>query len=112
MGPESGRAKRYAQRDILNMRALERIMLSMARCEICKRGKMPFTSVNMKTLKQHWKNVHKLVHDDIQGWQRSLTMMQKWKQNENVSKTSGESNNFEGHIAAKSGIVKIRWEFA
>ena len=26
-GPESGRAKRYAQRDILNMSALERIML-------------------------------------------------------------------------------------
>ena len=36
-GPESGRAKRYAQRDILNMGALERIMLSMVRCEICKR---------------------------------------------------------------------------
>ena len=35
-GPESGRAKRYAQRDILNMRALERIMLSMVRCEVCK----------------------------------------------------------------------------
>ena len=51
-GPASGRAKRYAQRDILNTSALERIMLSMARCEICKRGKMTLTSVNMKTLKK------------------------------------------------------------
>ena len=33
------------------------------------------------------------------------------KQNENVSKTIGESNNFEGHIATKNGIVKIRWNF-
>ena len=37
--------------------------------------------------------------------------MKKLKQNENVSKTIGESNNFEGHIAAKRGIVKIHWEF-
>ena len=37
--------------------------------------------------------------------------MQKWNQNENVSKTSGESIIFEGHIAAKSGIVKIHLEF-
>ena len=74
-GPESGRAKRYAQRDILNMGALERIMLSMVRCEICKRGKRTLTSVNMKTLKKPWKHVHKLVHDEIQGWQRSLTSM-------------------------------------
>ena len=65
-GPESGRAKRYAQRDILNMSALERIMLSMARSEFCKRGKMTFTSVNMKTLKKHWKNEHKLKHDEIE----------------------------------------------
>ena len=39
-------------------------------------------------------------------------MMQKLKQNKNVSETSGESKNFEGHIAAKSGIVKIRLKFA
>ena len=64
-GPESGRAKRYAQRDILNMGALERIMLSMVRCEICKRGKRTLMSANMKTLKKHWKNVHKLKHDEI-----------------------------------------------
>ena len=50
--PGSGRAKRYAQQDILNMSALERTMLSMARCEVCKRRKMSFTSVNMKTLKK------------------------------------------------------------
>ena len=37
--------------------------------------------------------------------------MQKLKQNENVSKTIGESKNFEGHIATKRGIVKIRWKF-
>ena len=36
---------------------------------------------------------------------------EKMKQNENVSKTSGESKNFEGHITRKSGIVKIRWRF-
>ena len=40
-----------------------------------------------------------------------MTIIQKLKQNRNVSETIGESNNFEGHIAAKSGIVKIRWEF-
>ena len=77
-------------------------MLSMARCEICKRGKMTLTSVNMKTLKKHWKSVYKSAHDEIQGWQRSLAIMQKLKQNKNVSETSGESKNFEGHIAAKS----------
>ena len=32
-------------------------------------------------------------------------------QNENVSKTIGERNNFEGHIATNSGIVQIRLEF-
>ena len=37
--------------------------------------------------------------------------MNKLKQNENVSKTSGESNNFEGHITRQSGIVKIPWQF-
>ena len=37
--------------------------------------------------------------------------MKKMKQNENVSKTIGESKNFEGHIAITSGIVKIRWKF-
>ena len=37
--------------------------------------------------------------------------MNKLKQNENVSKTSGESKIFEGHIATKSGFVKIRWKF-
>ena len=65
-GPESGRAKRYAQQDILNMSALERIMLSMARCEVCKLGKMSRTSVNINTLKKHWKNVHKSKHDEIE----------------------------------------------
>ena len=66
LGPESGRAKRYAQRDILNMSALERIMLSMARCEICKRGKTTLTSVNVKTMNKHWKSVQKFGHDEIQ----------------------------------------------
>ena len=37
--------------------------------------------------------------------------MQKLKQNKNVSKISDESQNFEGHIAGKSGIVKIQWKF-
>ena len=49
--PRAGRAKRHAQQDILNMSALECIMLSMARCEVCKRGQMTRKSVNMKTLK-------------------------------------------------------------
>ena len=83
-------------------------MLSMARCGFRKHGKMIVTSVNVKTLK---KTLGKLVHDEIQGWQRSLTIMQKLKQNKNVSETSGESKNFEGHIAAKRGIVKIHWKF-
>ena len=86
-------------------------MLSLARCEVCKRGKMTLTSVNMKTLKKHRKSVYKFAHDEIQGWQRSLTIMHKLKQNKNVSKTIGESKNFEGHIAAKSGIVKIHSKF-
>ena len=33
------------------------------------------------------------------------------KQNQNVSKTIGESKNFEGDIATKRGIVKIRLKF-
>ena len=37
--------------------------------------------------------------------------MKKLKQNEKVSKTIGESNNFEGRTAAKHGIVKIRLKF-
>ena len=37
--------------------------------------------------------------------------MKQMKQNENVSKTSGESKIFEGHIAANNGIVKIHWKF-
>ena len=37
--------------------------------------------------------------------------MKKLKQNENVSKTIGESTNFEGHIVAQSEIVKIHLEF-
>ena len=53
-GPESGRAKRYAQRDILNMKASERIMLSMVRCKVCKSWKMSLMNINMKTLKKHW----------------------------------------------------------
>ena len=65
----------------------------------------------MKTLKKHWKHVYKFVHDEIQGWQRSLTIMQKLKQNKNVSETIGESKTFEGHIAAQRGIVKIHRRF-
>ena len=40
-----------------------------------------------------------------------MTILKKLKQNENVSKTSGKSNYFEGDIATKSEIVKIRWKF-
>ena len=50
-GPESGRAKRYAERKILNMSELERIMFVMARCELCKPCKMTRANANMKTLK-------------------------------------------------------------
>ena len=35
----------------------------------------------------------------------------KSMQNENVAKTSGESKNFEGHMIAKSEIVKKRWKY-
>ena len=62
-------------------------------------------------MKKHGKGVYKSVHGEIQGWQLRSTIMPKLKQNENVSKTTGESNNFEGHIAAKTGIVEIRLEF-
>ena len=82
-------------------------MLSMARCGFRKHGKIMVTSGNVKTLKKHWNNVYKTVHDEIQGWQRSLTIMQQLKQNKNVSETNGENNNFEGHIATDNGIVKI-----
>ena len=37
--------------------------------------------------------------------------MKKMKQNENVSKTVGESNIFEGRIPANSEIVKIRLKY-
>ena len=42
---------------------------------------------------------------------RGLAIVQKLKQNKNVSKTIGESKIFEGHTAAKTGIVKIHWKF-
>ena len=32
-------------------------------------------------------------------------------QNEKVPETIGRSNNFEGHMIAKSEIVKIRWKY-
>ena len=35
----------------------------------------------------------------------------KSMQNENVAKTSGENNNFEGHMIAKSEIVKNQWKY-
>ena len=35
----------------------------------------------------------------------------KSMQNEKVSETSGRSNNFEGHMIAKSEIVKMRWKY-
>ena len=65
----------------------------------------------MKTLKKHSKHAFKSTHDEIQGWQRSLTIMPKLKQNKNVSETNGMSKKFEGDIATKSGIVKIHWKF-
>ena len=64
-GLESGCDKRYAQPKIWNVSALERIMWSMSRCEIFKHGKMTLTGANMKTLKKHWKSVHKLTRDEI-----------------------------------------------
>ena len=63
--PNQG-APNVTHNEISNMSALERIMLSMARCEVCKRRKMTLTSVNMKTLKNHWKNVYKLAQGEIQ----------------------------------------------
>ena len=50
------------------------------------------------------------MHDEIQRLQRSLTIMQKLKQNENVSKTIGESNMFEDYIAAKIELLKFIWK--
>ena len=33
-------------------------------------------------------------------------------QNQNVSKTIGESNNFEGRMAAKSKNAEVHWKYA
>ena len=65
----------------------------------------------MKTMKKHWKNVHKLAHDEIQRGQRGLTINEKLKQNKNVPKTIGESKIFEGRMITKSEIVKIHLIF-
>ena len=65
LGLESGCAKRYAQREIWNVNALERIMWSMALCKFHKGPKLTPNSINMKTLKKHWTNVYKLEHDKI-----------------------------------------------
>ena len=35
----------------------------------------------------------------------------KSMQNEKVPETSGRSNNFEGHMIAKSEIVKMHWKY-
>ena len=65
-------------------------MLSTARSEVCNRGKFAGTSLNMETFKKkHLKIVHELVHDEMQGWQQSLTIMQKLKQNKKVPQTNG-----------------------
>ena len=39
-----------------------------------------------------------------------MMMKQNWWQNENVSKTIGESNILKGHLVTKSEIIKIRLE--
>ena len=40
-----------------------------------------------------------------------MAIKQKYRQDENVPKTIGESKIFESHIAIKNGIVKIHSEF-
>ena len=36
----------------------------------------------------------------------------KSMQNEKVPETSGGSKNFEGHMIAQSGMVKINWKYS
>ena len=110
-GPESRRAKRYAQQDILNMSALKHIMLIASSCRCCKWSKKTFNNAQMKTLKnncfsyKNWKNL--AVIDGDGSWRWTKNSMQ----NEKVVKTSGESNNFEGRRVAKSKIIKNQWKY-
>ena len=41
----------------------------------------------------------------------TLRWIMKSMQNQKVAKTSGESKNFEGHIVAKSKIIKNQWKY-
>ena len=51
MGPELGRAKRYAQCHFVHIGALEHFMLRQVVCIFYKFAKAPSSSANIKTLK-------------------------------------------------------------
>ena len=57
MGPELGRAKRYAQCHFVHIGALERFMLRQVVCNFFNFVKARPNSANMETLKFHWKYV-------------------------------------------------------
>ena len=61
MGPELGRAKRYAQCHFVYIGALERVMLRQVVCISYKFAKAPSSNANIKTLKCHWKYVWFLI---------------------------------------------------
>ena len=51
MGPEMGRAKRYAQCHFVDMSALQRFMLGQVRCVLYNYAKPMSTGANIKTYK-------------------------------------------------------------
>ena len=111
-GPESGCEQRYADPHFLNMSTLDRMMLMKSCCQCCKWSKKTLNDAHMKTLEKNIpisctneKNIA-MNHGDG-SWRSTMKSMQ----NEHVSETIGESNNFEGHITRKKWIVKIRWKF-
>ena len=61
MGPELGRAKRYAQCHFVHIGALEHFMLRQVVCIFYNFAKAPSSSANIKTLKFHWKYVWFLI---------------------------------------------------
>ena len=67
MGPELGRAKRYAQCHFVHIGALEHFMLRQVVCIFHKFAKAPRSSANIKTLKFHWKYVWCLL---VNSWYR------------------------------------------
>ena len=61
MGPEVGREKRYAQCHFVDMNDLKRFMFGLVRYNFSNFAKPRSMDANIKSLKNHWKNVQKLI---------------------------------------------------